>query len=245
MNLGLSQKSALVMGSTSGLGLAVAQLLSEEGARVAICGTNPDKLEKAKTKTHAAFAKKIDLNIPNAGKILVEEVLDHFGTLDILVCNTGGPPKGKFLDVSTDQWTLGFQGLWLSAIDAMKAAIPTMQKKKWGRVILVTSVAAKEPIADLTISNGFRAGLLGLTKSISNEIAADGITINAVLPGHTRTERLQALGIAEDEIKKQIPARRLGEPEEFAALVSFLASERAGFITGQAIACDGGILKGI
>ena len=244
MDLGLKNKTALIMGSTSGLGLAVAQLLSTEGARVAICGTNPEKLEKAKSVTHAAFARRCDLSIPSAGSKLVEEVLQEFGSLDILVCNTGGPPKGKFLEVSQEQWTKGFQGLWMSAVDAMRTAIPQMQKNRWGRIVLITSVAAKEAIQDLTISNGFRAGLLGLTKSISNDVAGFGITINAVLPGHTRTERLKALGINETEIVRHIPAGRLGEPEEFAALVGFLVSSQAGFISGQAIAADGGAMKG-
>ncbi len=244
MDLGLKNKTALIMGSTSGLGLAVAQLLSNEGVRVAICGTNPEKLEKAKILTHASFARQCDLNLPSAGSKLVEEVLQEFGSLDILVCNTGGPPKGKFLDISQEQWTKGFQGLWMSAVDAMRSSIPQMQKNKWGRIVLVTSVAAKEAIQDLTISNGFRAGLLGLTKSISNDVAGFGITVNAVLPGHTRTERLKALGVNESEIIQHIPARRLGEPEEFAALVGFLVSNQAGFISGQAIAADGGAMKG-
>jgi 3-oxoacyl-[acyl-carrier protein] reductase len=120
-----------------------------------------------------------------------------------------------------------------------------MQERKWGRILLVTSAAAREPMAGLTISNGLRAGLLGLTKSISNEVAGFGVTINALLPGYTRTERLIELNIPEEKITQHIPAGRLGEPEEFAALATFLASERAGYISGQMIAVDGGYLKGI
>lgn len=245
MDLGLKQKRALVMGASTGLGRAIAQTLSDEGATVAICARNEAKLAEAARGMKGALAVPIDLSKPGAGTKLVEEVVAKLGGVDILVTNTGGPAAGKFTDISPEAWQSGFQGLWMSAVDAMRASLPGMQSRKWGRILLVTSIAAKEPLAGLTVSNGLRAGLLGLTKSISHEIAADGVTINALLPGYTKTERLAELGVSDDKITSQVPARRLGRPEELAALAAFLASNQAGYITGQAISCDGGYLRGL
>lgn len=245
MDLGLKGKRALVMGSSMGLGRAIAQTLSDEGAVVALCARNEERLKKAAKEMNAAAAIAVDLSKPLAGAKLVEDVIAKFGGIDILVTNTGGPPAGKFMDTSAEAWQVGFQGLWMSAADAIRAALPSMQKQKWGRILLVTSIAAKEPLGGLTVSNGLRAGLLGLTKSLSQEIAADGVTINALLPGYTKTERLEELGVSDEKIANQIPARRLGRPDELAALTAFLASNHSGYITGQAIAVDGGYLRGI
>jgi len=133
----------------------------------------------------------------------------------------------------------------LSATESIVAALPGMKERRWGRILLVTSFAAREPMPHLTFSNGLRAGLLGLTKTVSNEIAGFGVTINCLLPGYTDTERLRELKIPADKITAQIPAGRLGRPEEFGALAAFLASEPAAYITGQAVACDGGALRSI
>jgi 3-oxoacyl-[acyl-carrier protein] reductase len=245
MDFGLKGKRALVMGASTGLGYAIAQELVREGATVAICSSNEERIHKAARAMNAAHALVCDLSMPGAGKDLVERAIAQMGGVDILVANTGGPPKGSFLSLTPELWQQGFQGLWMSAVESMQAAVPGMQERKWGRILLVTSAAAREPMNGLTISNGLRAGLLGLTKSISNEIAGNGITINALLPGYTRTERLKQLNIPEETITQHIPAKRLGEPEEFAALATFLASERAGYISGQMIAVDGGWMKGI
>jgi 3-oxoacyl-[acyl-carrier protein] reductase len=175
---------------------------------------------------------------------LVREVTEVWGGIDILVTNIGGPPTGSFDEISNEQWLQAFQGVWLSATDAIRASLPGMRKQKWGRVILVTSMVAKEPFEGLTISNGLRSGLLGLAKSISNEVAADGVTINSILPGYIRTERLNELGVNEAETSGEIPAGRLGEPSELASLAAYLASEQASYITGQAIGCDGGRVRG-
>jgi 3-oxoacyl-[acyl-carrier protein] reductase len=244
MDFGLKGKRALVMGASSGLGRAVAAALVREGAQVAVCSRDEGRIQAAARQVGSSLAIVSDLSRPNAGRAAVERVLQVWGGLEVLVCNTGGPPTGAFADVSDAQWQEGFQSLWLSAVDAINAALPGMRKGRWGRVLLVTSAAAKEPIAGLTVSNGLRAGLLGLAKSLSQEVAQDGVTANCLLPGYTATERMQQLGVDQEKMAAQIPARRLGRPEEFAAAAAFLASEQAGYITGQALAVDGGYLHG-
>lgn len=244
MDLGLQGKVALVTGASQGLGFAIASELSREGASVVLCARNEGRLKEACATLRNATYVVGDLSHPGEARRVVENVVHQHGHIDIVVANTGGPPKGRFTEVSNNDWNAGFQGLWMSAVESIQAALPSMQKRQWGRILLVTSVAAKEPMSALTISNGLRAGLTGLAKSLANEVAADGITVNVLLPGYTRTERLLQLGIAEDKISASIPAARLGEPDELAALATFLASKRAAYITGQGIAVDGGWLKG-
>lgn len=247
MDLGLKGKRALVMGASSGLGRAVAERLIAEGAIVAICARNEEKLRKAAKEMGAHFYIPCDLSKNSAALTLVDSAVKNFGDkpVDILVTNTGGPPAGAFADITSESWHIGFQGLWMSAAEGIRAVLPAMRAQRWGRILLVTSVAAKEPIAGLTVSNALRAGLLGLTKSISQEVAADGVTINALLPGYTKTERLEELGVSDEKLAAAVPARRLGRPEEMAALAAFLASQHAGYVTGQAIAVDGGYLHSI
>jgi len=245
MELGIKNKTALVFGASSGLGYAIAKSLAAESCRVILSARESSRLTKAASEICAVGTIAGDLSKAGEARRIVEEALQKYGSVDILVTNTGGPPKGTFQDTTAVQWLEGFQGLWLSATEAMQAALPRMRENKWGRVLLVTSVAAREPMNGLTVSNGLRAGLLGLTKSISNEVAADGITINALLPGFTDTERLQELKVPKDKITSQIPAGRIGKPEEFAALATFLASQPAAYITGQCIACDGGYMRGL
>lgn len=244
MDLGLKGKRALVMGASSGLGYAIAKELAQEGARVCLCSRSETRLKKAADEIGAEAFVTFDLSVPGAGREAVEKAIAKLGGLDILVTNAGGPPKGAFVTLTSEQWQQGFQSLWLGATDAIQAAILEFQKRRWGRILLVTSTAAKEPISGLTISNGLRAGLLGLTKSISQEVGRMGITINALLPGYTATERLKELKINEEKILAEIPVGRLGEPEELGALATFLASEKAAYITGQMIAVDGGALRG-
>lgn len=245
MDLGLRDRRALVLGASSGLGRAVAAALVAEGARVAICARNRARVEAAARELGAQVGLPVDLNVPGAATTLVETAIQRLGGLDILVTNTGGPPKGPFADVTEAMWREGFQSLWMSAVDAIRAALPGMRDRRWGRVLLITSTAAKEPIPGLTVSSGLRAGLLGLVKTIAPEVAEDGVTINALLPGYTATERIAELGIPEDTLAEHIPARRLGRPEEFGAMAAFLASEQASYVTGQAIAVDGGFIRGL
>ncbi len=243
MDFGLKGKRALVMGASSGLGRAIASALIGEGVQTAICSRDQSRIQAAANELGAALGLVCDLSEPGAGRVIVEKVLASWGSLDILVMNTGGPPKGTFGEITDAQWQAGFQNLWLGAVDAFKAVLPAMQKGHWGRLLLVTSVAAREPMGALTISNGLRAGLTGLAKSLSQEVARDGITVNCLLPGLTDTERLRELGMAPEKVTALVPAGRLGKPEELAALAAFLCSEQAAYVTGQAVAVDGGYLR--
>jgi 3-oxoacyl-[acyl-carrier protein] reductase len=243
MDLMIAGKRALVLGASAGLGRAVAQALVQEGVRVAIVSRDAGRIEAARAAIGAECAFALDVEAPGAGRSAVDAATRLLGGIDIVVCNTGGPPKAQFADVTLDAWQHGFQGLFLGAVETMQAVLPGMRAQKWGRILLITSVAAKEPMPALTVSNALRAGLLGLTKSLSDEVACDGVTVNALLPGYTRTSRMEQLGVTDAQIAGQVPARRMGEPQEFAALAAFLASQPAAYITGQAIACDGGWLR--
>ena len=244
MDLLIKDKVALVFGASKGLGKAIAASLVQEGVRVIIAARNRERLEQAMTETGAIDSFTVDLQIEGDGPEVVQEVIRKYGAVDILVTNSGGPPNGFFADIDNVLWKDQYQNLVLAPVEIIRMALPTMQRQQWGRILMVTSVTAREPIAGLTISNVLRTGLLGLVKSLSNEVASQNITVNAMLPGYTKTQRLVDLHIDEEKICGEIPARRLGTPEEFAHLASFLASEKAGYITGQMIACDGGYLRG-
>jgi len=232
------------MGASKGLGFAVAKELAAEGVKVAICARDEARLRGAAEKL-GATALPGDLKRPGEGRRLVEQAAAALGTVDILVVNTGGPPTMPFESIAPEDWRNAFDGLFMSATDAIRAAIPAMRERHWGRILLVTSIAAREPIDNFTISNALRAGLHGLTKTLSREFAAAGITVNALMPGYTMTERLSEAKLDLEKVAGMIPMRRIGRPEEFAALATFLASDRAGYITGQAVACDGGALWSI
>jgi 3-oxoacyl-[acyl-carrier protein] reductase len=244
MDLGLKKKRVLVQGASSGLGFAIAKAFADEGALVAICSRDKKRIEAASRHIPSSIPYVCDLDEKGAPQELVNKVIDTLGGIDILVTNTGGPPKGRFLDISPSDWQKGFDKLYLSVIESISAVLPFMQKHTWGRILLSTSSAAKEPIKGLTVSNALRSGLLGLMKTISDEVASQSITVNALLPGYTKTKRLAELKIPEEDLVRLIPANRLGTPEEYAALAVFLASQQAAYITGQAIACDGGLIKG-
>lgn len=245
MDLQLKGRTALVFGGSRGLGRAIAAELVREGVRVVIVARDAERVARVAGDI-GALALPGDLSQPGAGQHLVAAAADLLGTSpDILVTNTGGPPPGSFQTTTAAAWAAGFQSLWMATVDSIQAALPAMKAQGWGRILAVTSVAAKEPQAGLVISNGLRAGLLGLLNSLSREVAGEGITVNALLPGYTNTDRMAELGVDNASMGPKIPAGRLGEPEEFAALAAFLASGRASYITGQAIAVDGGLLHSI
>ncbi len=243
MDLGLKKKRVLVQGSSSGLGFAIAKAFAKEGAIVGICSRDLKRIQAASEQIPGSVPFVCDLDQAGESRKLIQEVIKKLGGIDVLVTNTGGPPKGLFADLSNGDWQSGFEKLYLSVIESLQEALPLMRAQKWGRILLSTSTAAKEPIGTLTISSSLRSGLLGLMKAVSNEVAPDGVTVNTLMPGYTKTERLAELKVSEEKLLQEIPAKRLGLPEEYAALATFLASQQAAYITGQAIACDGGLIR--
>src|SRR4051812_43965589 len=191
MDLGLKGRRALVLGASAGLGVAIGSELVREGARVALCSRSEERIRAAAANMGAALGVAADLSVPGATQSVVEKVRETLGGVDILVINTGGPPTGGIMDISDQQWQEGFQSLWMGAVEGIRAAAPGMKQGKWGRIILITSVYAREPMPWLTLSSGLRAGLMALTKTVSVEMAEHGVTVNAVLPGYHDTERLR------------------------------------------------------
>lgn len=257
MDLGLKGRAAIVAAASKGLGFAVARELAREGAEVAICARTPADLERAAAEIEGAagravFWEALDVTEPARVQSFVEAVERRFGRVDICVTNTGGPPAKTFLALSLEEWRAAVDQMLLSAVYFAREVLPRMRRRRWGRLITITSVAVKQPIDGLLLSNTIRAGVTGLARTLANEFGPDGITVNNVCPGYTRTQRLEELaetlarqaGVASEAIlerwSSQIPLRRVAHPEEFAAVVAFLASERASYITGASIPVDGG-----
>jgi 3-oxoacyl-[acyl-carrier protein] reductase len=262
MDLKIADKVALVAGGSLGLGRAVALQLAKEGARVAICALDDPNLPEAagiikKETGQTIFTIPADLTDAEQARRFVRKSIEHYGTVDILVNNAGGPPSVKFEEIEDDLWYFGVRLNLMSTIIMTREVVPVMKAKRWGRIINMTSIAVKQPIDGLILSNTVRSGVIGFAKSLSNEVAPYNITVNSVCPGYTLTERVRSLSrvVAEKQnttpeavIKKwesEIPMERLGTPEEFATLVTYLASEGAGYITGAAIQIDGGWYKGV
>ncbi len=252
MDLGIQNRVALVLASSKGLGKAVAIELAREGAKVIICGTDEAALESTKAEIEAFAPNRVksfvcDLTDEGQRKSLVEQSVNAFGAIEILVTNTGGPASGSFEQFNLDDWKNLYNLLFLSAVDIIQRVLPGMKEKGFGRILTISSVAVKQPADNLISSNAVRTSLLGLVKSLSNEVALHGITVNNLLPGYTNTNRLENL-IQKNpkvlEVKDAIPMKRFGTPEEFAAAAAFLVSERASYITGQSLAVDGGWIKG-
>jgi len=262
MDLGLKGKAAFVAGGSMGLGRAVALELANEGAKVAIGALDDPHLNEAaelirRETGSEVLAIPVDVSDAQQAKAVVRRAIGHFGTLDILVNNAGGPPSADFVDIDETLWEKGFRLNLLSTILMTREAVPVMKAKGWGRIINMTSISVKQPIDGLIISNTIRSGVIGLAKTLSTELAPFNVTVNNVCPGFTMTDRVRNLAkaMAEKEgttpeaiigrWEASIPMKRLGTPEEFAALVAFLASERSGYITGAAIQIDGGWYKGV
>ena len=264
MNLNLKNKTALVLASSKGLGLACAKGLYEEGANVIICSRSKENLMKAKEEIESIESKNknarvmsivADLRDENHINNLVNRTLDEFKRIDILVHNAGGPPSGPLETISQEDWENSIDLNLLSFIKITNLIIPSMKKQNYGRIIAITSVSVKQPLDNLVLSNTTRLGVVGFAKTISNRYAKDNILVNVVCPGPTLTDRMKNLikktaqdtgGSFEDAQKAwidSIPLGRLGKPEELANLVVFLASDKASYITGTVIQVDGGFIK--
>lgn len=262
MDLGLKDRVALVCGSSRGLGRAIAGALADEGARVALNGRDEGRLHAATEELTSYGGADVrpfpaDVTIPALAERLVEHVVHEMGRLDILVCNAGGPPATTFQEAEADAWGQAVQQNLLSAIHLCRSAVPHMLRERWGRILMITSVAAKQPLAGLILSTTARAGVLGFAKSLADELAGQAITVNVLCPGYFGTERALALARATAERTGRpvaevtaerlaaIPARRIGDPAELGAVAAFLASERASYITGVALSVDGGVTRAI
>lgn len=262
MDLGLKNKVALVAASSRGLGKAVAWALAREGAKLVICARNKEVLEKTADEILmqtgvTVFPLSMDLTNRDEIDWLMAETLDLFGNIDILVTNNGGPPPGTAEDVDEEDWRHAVQTTLMSAVRLSEAVIPGMQKQKWGRIIHMASITVKQPIPRLFLSNVLRPAVVGLAKCQALDYAKDNILVNSVCPGYFMTERVQNLlkdreqqtGRSSEEVMadavSEIPLGRIGDPEELASLVAFLASEKAGYITGSNLVIDGGFDKGL
>jgi 3-oxoacyl-[acyl-carrier protein] reductase len=262
LDLGLREKVALVSASSKGLGRAIAEELAAEGASVAMCARGAETLRAASDDIRKKTGAKVldvaaDVSDPADVERVTAAVFKEFGRIDILVTNSGGPPSGPFESLSPEAWNEAARLLLMSTVNLTRAVLPGMKERRWGRILNVTSIAAKQPIEGLMLSNSLRAGVIGFARTLANEVASSGITVNNLLPGYTRTDRVEQLARAAGEKsgagpkdafakwEKEIPMGRLGEPREFAALAAFLASERASYITGSSIAVDGGWIRSL
>lgn len=262
MDFGIEGRVALVTGASAGLGLAAAEALAAEGARVAIASRSKDNIEKAAAQIHARTGRLVDPFVADVGDTaglidLVGRVRAALGPLAILVSNAGGPPAGRFEELTAATFEQAHRLTFLATVELCRLALPDMRAAGWGRIVVITSTAARQPIDGLLLSNSYRAGLTGFLKTLSREYGEHGITVNSVAPGYTQTERLAHLGdrVAQEQgrTREQVyaawaeatPLKRLGRPEEIGAAVAWLASEPAGFITGTQLVVDGGRMAGL
>jgi 3-oxoacyl-[acyl-carrier protein] reductase len=248
MDLGLEGRVALVMGASRGIGRAIAAALAREGARVAIASRSQNRVEEAAAEIEGeVFAFAADASDTDRLAALPGEVGAELGPVEILVANTGGPPFGGALDHGLEEWGHAYRSLVLAPMTLASATVPGMRERGWGRIVNVGSTSTREPIPGLNLSNSHRMAAVGFLKTLSREVAGDGITVNTVATGLFATERLAdedgSLEGAEAAAREQVPAGRLGRPEEYGDLVAFLCSERAAYITGTTIPIDGGMLR--
>ncbi|MCX7843658.1 MAG: SDR family oxidoreductase [Clostridia bacterium] len=262
MDLGIKGKIAFVGGSSSGLGEAVAKSLALEGVNVILSARDQKGLDRVSSEIRnesdvEVFTVQADFSKPADLERVVRETLMRFGHVDILFNNTGGPPSCRFEETTADMWTQSYRMLLMSVVTLTQGFLHGMKERKWGRIICSTSIAVKQPVENLILSNSVRASVTGFARTLANEVATSGITVNCVLPGYTMTQRLDYLAKKATEIDNisykeaiekwtgEIPMKRIGDPKEFADVVTFLASERASYVTGQSLAIDGGWVRSL
>ena len=262
MDLGLSGRGAVVAAASQGLGYAIAHELAAEGARVVICARGEERLRRAAERIAGATGARVlpvvaDVSRPADVERLAAAAREALGQVDVVVTNSGGPSPGTFEATKPEAWQAAFEIVLMSAVGLIRAFLPEMKERRFGRVLNVTSITVKQPVDNLLLSNALRAAVTGMARTLATEVAPFGITVNNLLPGYTRTERLDELATAAQardgtapadffaRLEREIPARRLGDPRELAALAAFLASERAAYVTGQSIAVDGGWIRGL
>jgi 3-oxoacyl-[acyl-carrier protein] reductase len=262
VDLGLGGRVAVVAASSQGLGRAIAHELAAEGASVVMCARGEARLRAAANEIGAATKARVvpvvaDVSKPADVARLADAARGAFGHVDVVVTNSGGPAPGTFDGTGPEAWQAAFEIVLMSAVEMIRAFLPGMKERRFGRVLNVTSITVKQPVENLLLSNALRAAVTGMARTLANEAAPFGITVNNLLPGYTRTERLTELaevasardGTAPADffarLEREIPARRLGEPRELAALAAFLASDRAAYVTGQSIAVDGGWIRSV
>ncbi|HHZ04314.1 SDR family oxidoreductase [Acetomicrobium hydrogeniformans] len=262
MNMGLEGKVALVLASSSGLGKAIATELAREGANVVISSTNEEKLKVAKGDIKESTGKEplhFVCDVTKSGDIekLISFVVQKYGTIHVLVNNAGGPPPGRFEDFPDDVWQRAFELTLLSFVRTTRLVLPYMKKMRWGRILNSTSSSVREAIDNLILSNTFRLGVVGMTKTLAREVALYNILVNVIGPGRFKTDRIEQLdkaaaerqNLSPEEVRsnmlRQIPMGRYGDPREYGRLAAFLCSEANSYITGQTIIADGGMLKAV
>jgi 3-oxoacyl-[acyl-carrier protein] reductase len=262
VDLGLTNKVALVAASSRGLGRAIAEEFAAEGAALVMCARGDEELQRVASQIREKTGVRVvaiaaDVSDSRGVDTVSEAALREFGRVDILVTNAGGPPPGPFESHTPEAWRAAYALTLESTVNMVRAVLPGMKERRWGRILNVTSIAVKQPVQDLILSNSLRAAVTGFARTLANEVGAFNITVNNLMPGYTRTARLDQLAKkiaqtenvaeskAEERWTSEIPMRRLGEPREFAALAAFLASERASYITAQSIGVDGGWIKSL
>ena len=247
MDLGIDGRRAAVAAASRGLGFATAAALANEGVKVAICGRDRTRIDEAAARIgHDCVAFVADVGTAEGAITFVQQATDALGGVDILVPNAGGPPPGDFRGINDlSAYTRAFELNCLSAIAMCTATVPAMQERRWGRVVAITSVAVRQPIAGLILSNTARAGLTGFLKTLAREVAGDGVTVNSLQPGFHDTERIRSLGGDPAGLAASVPAGFLGDADDFGAVAAFVCSESARFVTGTAIPVDGGAYAGL
>ncbi len=246
MDLGLSGARALVTAASKGLGKACAAALAHEGARVFIVSRDDSLLARVEQEIGAAGHLALDLARPGNPARAVRAAVDALGGLEILICNAGGPPPGTFQSTPLENWEKAYQLTLMSAVRLAEAALPHLKQSGRGRIVNVTSTSVRQPIPNLVLSNAFRSAVTATAKTLSMEVARDNVTVNNLAPGTILTDRAKELyGDSMPEVEKTIPMGRLGTPQEYGAVCAFLCSLQAGYVTGQTLGVDGGLLKGV